>query len=168
MLFGSQGGSLWLLLKLCNISVQQLHLNSQKKKKNNNNWNWLPKNKRGYFTLCWNNWCLTLHVSKLSCPFAFSASQQPGLVTVIHDDLIGSCWWNRFIGLDLLVSLSNEYNRNIQRLTGSVNMFACNLFFLCSQCFFFFMASHITNEWWKSYSKGTFCFSNLIEGIIQT
>lgn len=33
MLFGSQGGSLWLLLKLCNISVQQLHLNSQKKKK---------------------------------------------------------------------------------------------------------------------------------------
>lgn len=34
MLFGSQGGSRWLLLKLCNISVQQLHLNSQKKKKN--------------------------------------------------------------------------------------------------------------------------------------
>lgn len=33
MLFGSQGGSLWLLLKLSNISVQQLHLNSQKKKK---------------------------------------------------------------------------------------------------------------------------------------
>lgn len=33
MLFGSPGGSLWLLLKLCNISVQQLHLNSQKKKK---------------------------------------------------------------------------------------------------------------------------------------
>jgi hypothetical protein len=43
MLFGSPGGSLWLLLKLCNISVQQLHLNSQKKKKKKKFENDCPK-----------------------------------------------------------------------------------------------------------------------------